>query len=202
MKKFITGAALALSLLVAPAFAQNFPNQLGRCPGASGDTTNNPNICVEQTSGDIEVKTINVATSLEINETAVTATAADLNAASAVPASITVVAANAAANTVDVVITVLDPDGTAITSPVPIFVWISDLATGVGGSAHTHSTGPAFTVGEEWAEHIANDAWTVLTTAAGTVTLRLVDTANEDVTVNAALMTIRGSDTTVSGDWS
>ena len=143
------------------------------------------------------------ATAAELNILeGVTSTAGDLNATSSMVGSITVVAANAAANTIDVVITALDPSGTAITSPVPISVWLSDDADGTGGSAHTHSTGPAFTAGEEWAEHITNDAWTVLTTAAGTCTLRLVDTANEDVTVNAALGTIRGSDTTVAGDWS
>ena len=143
------------------------------------------------------------STAAELNKLdGFTGSADDLNSTSGAVGSITVVAANGAANTVDVVITVLDPDGTAITSPVPIFVWLSDAATGLSGSAHTHSTGPAFTVGEEWAEHITNDAWTALTTAAGTCTLRLVDTANEDVTVNAALGTVRGSDTTVTGDWS
>jgi len=139
---------------------------------------------------------------LAVAGTAITATAADLNASSAAVGSITVVAANAASNTIDVVITVLDPDGTAITSPVPIDVWLSDLATGVGGSAHTHSTGPAFQVGDLVATHVSTDHFKVLTTAAGTCTLRLVDTANEDVTVNAALGTVRGSDTTVTADWS
>jgi len=124
------------------------------------------------------------------------------SAVSALPASISVVAGVGGADTVDVVITVKNSAGSAISSPVPIFVWLSDLATGVGGSAHTHSTAPAFTVGEEWAEHITNDAWTVLTTAAGTCTLQLVDTANEDVTINAAIGGIRGSDTTVAADWS
>lgn len=143
------------------------------------------------------------STAAELNKLdGVTASTADLNSSSASIASITVVAANAAANTVDVVITAKDPDGTAITRPVPIFVWLSDNANGTGGSAHTHSTGPAFTAGEEWAEHIANDAWTVLLTAAGTCTLRLVDTANENVTINAAFGNVRGSDTTVAGDWS
>lgn len=116
----------------------------------------------------------------------------------------TVVAANAAANTVDVAITVTDLAGTAITEPHLIHVWISDLTTGVGGSVHTHSTAPSFTVGEEITEMVTNDAWLALSTAAGLVTLRLVDTANEDVTVNAAVLggSTRAADTTVVSDWS
>ena len=143
---------------------------------------------------------VNVTT-LQLAGVSVTATAADLNAASGAVGSITVVAANAAANTCDVVITVLDPDGVAITNVVPVMIWLSDLTTGVGGSVHTHSTGPAFTVGEEVVEHIANDYWLGLTTAAGTCTLRLVDTAEENVTVNAVVGTVRGSDTTVATDF-
>jgi hypothetical protein len=127
---------------------------------------------------------------------------ADLNASSGQIASITVVAANAAANTIDVVITALDPDGVAIANPVILDVWISDASTGLGGSVHTHSTAPSFTVGEIVVAEIANDHWRALTTAAGTCTLRLVDTANEDVTVNAGSGSVFGQDTTVSGDWS
>lgn len=141
---------------------------------------------------------------LKFGGSSLTASLADLNSTSQIVDSITVVAANGAANTVDVVITALDPDGTAIAVPTLLHVWLSDLTTGLGGSAHTHSTGPAFTVGEEQVEMITNDSWLVLTTAAGTCTLRLVDTANEDVTINAGVMGtgIRGSDTTVAGDWS
>lgn len=152
-----------------------------------------------ESGGEIDIES---GGALKIAGTAVTATAADLNAVSGAVGSITVVAANAAANTIDVVITVLDGDGVAIANVVPIMVWLSDLADGTGGSVHTHSTGPAFTAGEEVVEHIANDYWLALTTAAGTATLRLVDTANEDVTVNASVGTVRGSDTTVAGDWS
>lgn len=137
-----------------------------------------------------------------IDDTEVTASAADLNAASALVGSITVVAANGGANTVDVTITVLDPDGNAITQPVPLHVWLSDLANGTGGSAHTHSTAPAFTTGEEIVEHITNDFWLVLTDENGVAVLQLVDTANEDVTINAAAGGILGQDTTVAGDWS
>ncbi len=149
--------------------------------------------------GDLDVES---GAALKLAGVTVSASAADLNAASSLIASITVVAANAAANTVDVVVTALDADGTAIAVPVMLFIWLSDNANGLGGSTHTHSTGPAFTVGEEIAEHIAADSWHALTTAAGTATLRLVDTANEDVTINASAGAAFGQDTTVAGDWS
>ncbi len=132
----------------------------------------------------------------------VSASAADLNSSASQVASITVVAANGAADTVDVVVTALDADGVAIANPLMLFIWLSDASTGLSGSAHTHSTGPAFTVGEESEEKITNDSWLALTTAAGTATLRLVDTANEDVTINASSGAIFGQDTTVAGDWS
>lgn len=131
-----------------------------------------------------------------------TASIADLNATASLIDSITVVAANAAANTIDVVITALDPDGVAIANPVLLWVWLSDAATGLGGSSHTHSTAPSFTVGEEIVEHITNDFWLVLTTAAATCTLRLVDTGNENQTINASNGSVFGQDTTVAGDWS
>jgi hypothetical protein len=185
---------LALSGLAAIAWAQNVSNynEQGGARTVIGGSLD------VVSGGDLDIES---GGAIKIAGTAVTASAADLNATSAVVGSITVVAANNTTNTIDVTVTVLDPDGTAITSPVPVYVWLSDLSTGLGGSAHTHSTGPAFTSGEEWTEHITNDAWTVLTTAGGVAVLQLVDTANEDVTINAALGTIRGSDTTVSGDW-
>ena len=143
------------------------------------------------------------ATAAELNKIdGFTGVVADLNATQSIISSITVVAANAAANTIDVVIAALDPSGVAIANPIIIDVWLSDLSTGLAGSVHTHSTGPAFTVGEIQLIQIAADAWRVLTTAAGTCTLRLVDTANEDVTINAGSGSVFGQDTTVAGDWS
>ena len=132
---------------------------------------------------------------------AMNASAADVNSISAKVASITVVAANGATDAADIVITALDGDGVAIANVVPLTVWISDLADGTAGSAHTHSTAPAFTVGEEVVEHITNDLWEVLTTAAGTCTLRCLDTAAELVTINASHGGIRGSDTLVTTDF-
>ncbi len=132
---------------------------------------------------------------------AMTATAADVNSVSAKVATITVVAANGATNAADVVITALDGDGTAIASVVPLTVWLSDNADGTAGSAHTHSTAPAWTVGEEVVEHITNDYWEVLTTAAGTCTIRLLDTGAELLTINASNGVIRGSDTLVTTDF-
>lgn len=130
-------------------------------------------------------------------------TATDFLSISIMAGSITVTAANGGANTVDVTIQLVDAGGTAIAGARPIIVWLSDLSNGTGGSAHTHSTAPAFTTGEEIVEHVTNDFWVVLLSNSGTAVLELVDTANEDVTINAATMHgIRGSDTTVSGDWS
>lgn len=133
----------------------------------------------------------------------VTATDADLNATSNIQQVTSVTAANGGAgDTIDVTIEVVDPDGTALTAPTHIIVWLSDLATGLGGSAHTHSTGPAFTTGAIVNELISADAWLVLTDATGTAVLQLVDTANEDVTVNAQTPGgTRVADTTVAGDW-
>ncbi len=144
------------------------------------------------------------ATTAEINKLAsLGASTADLGATSNLVDSITVVYSNGTTNAADVFITILDPDGTAIAVPTLVHVWLSDNANGLGGSAHTHSTAPAFTLGEEILEMITNDAWFALTTAAGTVTLRLLDTAAENVTINAGVIGvgIRGSDTTVTADF-
>ncbi len=154
-----------------------------------------------ESGGEIDIES---GAALKIAGTQVSASAADLNSAAKLVDSITVVAANAAADTVDVVITALDPDGNAIAVPTLLHVWLSDNANGLSGSAHTHSTAPAFTVGEEQVEMITNDSWLVLTNASGVATLRLLDTANEDVTINAGVpgTGLRGSDTSVAGDWS
>ena len=162
------------------------------------------NLGVTSTAAELDILSGVTASAAEINKLAsLAATAADLESTSKLVDSITVVAANAAANTADVVITALDPDGVAIAVPTLLHVWITDLTTGVGGSTHTHSTPPAFTVGEAQVTMIAADSFLVLTTAAGTCTLRLLDTANENVTINAGVpgTGIRGSDTTVTTDF-
>lgn len=159
---------------------------------------------VTASAAELNIMTGVTATAAEINKLAsLGASTADLGATSNLVDSITVVSANGTTNAADVVITLLDPDGTAIAVPTLVHVWLSDNANGLGGSAHTHSTGPAFTVGEEILEMITNDAWFALTTAAGTVTLRLLDTSAENVTINAGVIGvgIRGSDTTITADF-
>ncbi len=136
----------------------------------------------------------------------VTPTAAELNHAVKQLKIASVVAANGnggAADTVDVTIEVRTTAGVAPTDLVLLHVWLSDLADGTAGSTHTHSTAPAFATGEIAGILIAADAWLVLTDATGTAILRLLDTGNEDVTINAQIAGFqsRVADTTVAGDW-
>ena len=162
------------------------------------------NLGVTSTAAELDILSGVTASAAEINKLAsLAATAADLESTSQLVDSITVVIANAASNTADAVITALDPDGVAIAVPTLLHVWITDLTTGVGGSVHTHSTGPAFQVGELQVAMIATDSFLALTTAAGTCTLRLIDTAAENVTINAGVpgTGIRGSDTTITADF-
>lgn len=155
------------------------------------------------------------AAELNILDT-VTSTAAELNILDGVTVDYTeinrigqhvgfvaVTAANGGADTVDVTIQVYNMDGTEVTYATVAHVWLSDNASGAGGSAHTHSTAPAFTTGEEIVEHITDDFWLVLTDATGTAVLQLVDTGTEDQTISAVAPNgRRASDTTVAGDWS
>ena len=142
---------------------------------------------------------------LDIAGVTMNASAAALNQTALQLKILSVVAANGggSADTVDVTIEVRTIDGDVPTDLVLLHVWLSDLADGTAGSAHTHSTPPAFTVGEIASIMITADAWWVLTDATGTAVLRLLDTANEDVTINAEIpgWQSRIADTTVAADW-
>ncbi len=163
----------------------------------------NVNITMAQGGDELDIGSGAV---LKLAGVTVSASATELNQTALQLKILSVVAANGnggAADTVDVTIEVRTIDGDVPTDLVLLHVWLSDLADGTAGSTHTHSTAPAFATGEIAGILIAADAWLVLTDATGTAILRLLDTANEDVTINAQVAGFqsRVADTTVTADW-
>jgi hypothetical protein len=91
----------------------------------------------------------------------VTSTAAELNLADNVVASVSWAVAAGAANVCHLTGTLKDAAGATIAASRPLFLYISEAATGIGITADTYSTGASITVGTQLVALTANKAWLV-----------------------------------------
>jgi hypothetical protein len=107
----------------------------------------------------------------------VTSTAAELNLADNVVASVSWAVAAGAANVCHLTGTLKDAAGATIAASRPLFLYISEAATGIGITADTYSTGASITVGTQLVALTANKAWLVNTHTDGTVRIAITDTA-------------------------
>jgi hypothetical protein len=113
--------------------------------------------------------------SLSVGGTAVTSTAAELNAIDGVPATITITHSAGAANIVNVTFTVKDANGTALDLPTLIDVWLSDAATGLAVTTHAADTITAST-GSIFHTYTTGISFRLQTSATGVATLVVTDT--------------------------
>ncbi len=116
---------------------------------------------------------------LKINGTAVTSTAAALNAVDNMPVSFTFAAAQGAANITEVTITAKDADSNTVAAPLLCTVWLSDAATGVGltSTAASGTVAAKSASGADFGVLTAKKATVVQTLASGIYILEITDTA-------------------------
>ncbi len=116
---------------------------------------------------------------LSIAGVTVSATAAELNAQSGVPASVTFAAAAGGANVCEVTITVKDAAGATIAGVCNLDVWLSDAATGAGLTATTASGAVAAKAasGADLGTLTTKKALLVQTLATGVYILSITDSA-------------------------
>jgi len=124
--------------------------------------------------------TLNVVGTLQIGGTAVTSTAAELNAAATGgPASITFSPAAGSANVCEVTVTIKNAAGATLAGVFNFDLWLSDAATGAGLTATTASGAVAAKAssGADLAVLTTKKAIRVQTLATGIYILSITDTA-------------------------
>ena len=109
--------------------------------------------------------------------TGVTSTAAELNLADNQVASVSWAVAAGASNVCHLTGTLKDAAGATIAASRPLFVYISEAATGIGITADTYSTGASITTGTQLIALTANKAWLINTHTDGTFRIAITDTA-------------------------
>lgn len=95
------------------------------------------------------------------------------------PASVTIAAAAGGSNVCEVTFTVKDVNGTAMTVPTLLTVFLSDAATGVGltGTSASGTVQAKSASGADWSVLSAKKAIRVQTLANGTYVLEITDSA-------------------------
>lgn len=95
------------------------------------------------------------------------------------PYNVTIAAAAGGANVCEVTFTVKDCDGTTIAAVVPLIVYLSDAATGVGltGTSASGTVQAKSASGTDLGALTAKKALIVMTNADGTYVLEITDTA-------------------------
>lgn len=158
------------------------------------------------------------ASQLKINDTAVTATAAELNtvagytgttaalnAVDNAPVSFTFAAASAGTNVAEVTITAKDADGNTVAAPLLCTVWLSDAATGVGltSTAASGTVAAKSASGVDFGVLTAKKATVVQTLATGIYILEITDSAKTAffVAAQAPNGAVSISDVLATGDY-
>jgi len=95
------------------------------------------------------------------------------------PASVTIAAAAGGSNVCEVTFTVKDVNGTAMTVPTLLTVFLSDAATGVGltGTSASGTVQAKASSGTDFSTLVSKKALRVQTKADGTYILEITDTA-------------------------
>lgn len=115
----------------------------------------------------------NVLDSIHIDTTA---TDAELNLLDNVVASVSWAVAAGATNVCILTGTLKDAAGATIAASRPIDVYISEVATGIGITADSYSTGASIITGTELIALTANKAWRINTHTDGTFAISITDT--------------------------
>jgi hypothetical protein len=130
------------------------------------------------------------ATTLYVNGTQVTSTAAELNRNDGAIASFSITYAAGAANVAEATITLKDAAGSTIAAARPFLVWLSDAATGVSPSgATTSGTVQAKSAsGTVMGTLTAKQSLIVQSLATGVFILEITDTAKTKFYVCASTL--------------
>jgi protocatechuate 3,4-dioxygenase beta subunit len=145
------------------------------------------------------MSTSHISGGLVVASGGVTATTGDITATAGnviigtdkLPASATLAIAAGATNVSIVTITVKDGAGVAMARAIPLDIWLSDAATGLGVTATTASGAVAAgTAGTDLVDLTSKKVKRVITDATGVYKLSITDTAKTGFYVAAAVPSI------------
>lgn len=163
------------------------------------------NLIFEDLSGNQVAGITPTGLELGVSGTALSATAAEVNAVNGAVADFTFAAAAGAANVTEVTITAKDADGATVAVPHVFTVWLSDAATGAGltGTTASGTVTAKASSGAVIGTLTAKKALVVQALATGVFILEITDTAKTGFYVCAQSFNglVQAADQLESGDY-